>query len=813
MAVFLDDLRFGMRMLRKSPGLTVAAVATLALGIGATSAVFSIVNAAMLRPLPYPDPQQLVVIWGTDNRQVGSSLAPIANRLPRNKTMTRTDVAERWRAVSRSLEHIVWYRSWKFSLTSGGEPERVNLGLVSAGFFECLGVSPLMGRGFQASEIAPGNDQVALISSGLWRRRFGGDPQIVGKSIVLDGIPYNVIGVMPESFQAFVPYMFDKVDVWAPVSRTFEAKRQWEVVSAVGRLKPGVTLPQAQAEMDAVCKRLEPEGRAFRGHGVNLVPLDREMVSGVRSALLILCGAVGCILLIACANLAGLMLARTSARQKEIAVRTVMGAGRGRLVRQLITECMLLAAIGGALGLALSIWIARAIVLLHPPGIPRMDQVRPDAAVFLFGLAISLLSGVLFALIPALQFSRGDVNEVIKRGAAHGGRANRMLAPRSLLVVAEIGLALVLLIGASLLLRSFALLKAVDPGFQPERLLTMTIPLPSEVYREGPQQAEFAAQLLERVRMVPGVQSAAVSNSLPLATSFIMSANVEIEGRQLSATESSVGVRAVTAGYFRTMGIAVVRGREFAEADEGRKDGVIVNQTTARHFWPGEDPMGRQISMEKEKPRTVIGMVADVKNLGLDAGTGTEIYVPFVEEPTTYVGLAVRTVGEPGGAVAAVRGIVRGLDRNQAVDNVASMREVLGEYVERPRFNLVLLGSFAALALALAMVGVYGVVAYSVSQRTHEIGIRMALGAEKGVVLRMIVGHGATLAGAGITLGLAGSYAATRVLGSMLYGVTAHDAATFTAVPVLLLAVCLAASYIPARRAARVDPMVALRHE
>lgn len=813
MAVFLDDLRFGMRMLRKTPGLTAAAVATLALGIGATSAVFSIVNAAMLRPLPYPDPQRLVVMWGTDNRPVGSSLAPIANKLPRNKTMTRTDVAQRWRAKSRSFEHIVWYSGWKFSLTSGGEPERVNSGLVSAEFFECLGVSPLMGRGFQASEITPGNDQVALISSGLWRRRFGGDPRIVGKTIVLDGIPYNVIGVMPESFHALVPYMFGKVDVWAPVSREFQEKRQWSIVTAVGRLKRGVTLSRAQAEMDAVSQRLEPEGRAFRGHGVNLVRLDREMVSGVRGALLILCGAVGCILLIACANLAGLMLARTSARQREIAVRTVLGAARWRLVRQLITECMLLAAIGGALGLALSVWIARAIVLLHPAGIPRMDQVRPDAAVFLFGLTISVLSGVLFALIPALQFSRGNVNEVIKEGGAHGGRANRMLAPRSLLVVAEIGLALVLLIGAGLLLRTFALLKAVDPGFQPERLLTMTIPLPLEVYREGPRQAEFAAQLLEGVRVVPGVQSAAVSNSLPLATNFLMSADIQIEGRQLSAAESSVGVRAVTAGYFRTMGIAVVRGREFNEADQGRQDAVILNQTTARHLWPGEDPMGRQISMEKEKARTVIGVVADVKNLGLDAGTGTEIYVPFVEEPTVYVGLAVRTVGDPAGAVAAVRGIVRGLDRNQAVDNVASMREVMDEYVERPRFNLVLLGSFAALALVLAMVGVYGVVAYSVSQRTHEIGIRMALGAEKGKVLRMIVGHGATLAGAGIALGLAGSYAATRVLGSMLYGVTAHDAATFIAVPVVLLAVCLAASYVPARRAARVDPMVALRHE
>jgi putative ABC transport system permease protein len=549
---------------------------------------------------------------------------------------------------------------------------------------------------------------------------------------------------------------------------------------------------------------------------VNLVRLDSEIVSEVRPALLILLGAVGCVLLIACANLAGLMLARTNARRMEIGIRTVLGAGRGRVIGQLLTESVMLAVIGGALGLLLSIWIARAIVLLYPGGIPRLDQVRPDAALFLFGLLVSVAAGILFGLLPALHFSRANVNEVLKEGGPHGEPAGRLLAPRSLLVVAEIGLALVLLIGAGLLLRSFALLRAVDPGFNAARLLTISIPLPQAVYRTPAQQAAFAGQLLERVRAIPSVESAAVSNSLPMAGNFTLSADIEIEGRQLPQSDASVFVRAVSIDYFRTMGIPLLKGRDFSEADQGKPDAVIVNQATARHYWPGSEkslePVGRQIYLEKQ-PRTIVGVVADIKNFGLEADTGKEIYVTYAELPAVFLGLAVRTLGDPGAVAAAVRAAVHGVDRNQTVDAVVSMREILDRSMAGPRFHLVLLGSFALLALVLALVGIYGVVSYSVTQRTHEMGVRMALGAETRAVLRMVVGHGAVLAGLGILLGLLGSFGAIRVLESFLFGIRPHDVVTFTAVPALLLAVCLLASYIPARRAAKVDPMVALRYQ
>jgi putative ABC transport system permease protein len=483
-------------------------------------------------------------------------------------------------------------------------------------------------------------------------------------------------------------------------------------------------------------------------------------------------------------------------------------------VRQLTTECILLALVGGALGLALSCGIARGIVLLDPQGIPRLEQVRPDAAVFLFGLAISLIAGLLFGWLPALQFSRAEVSHVIKDSGPGGRPGHGRLAPRSLLVVGEIALALVLLIGAGLLLRSFALLRAVDPGFQPEGLLTMQVVLPKAVYGAGQQSAEFAARLLERVSTIPSVEGAAVSSTLPMASNFAMSTYVKIEGRQLSRENSSVNLCAVTAGYFRTMGIGLRRGRDFTEADQGRENSVILNQAAVRHFWPGgEDPVGLHLALEGDKPRTVVGVAADVKNHGLDAGSGPEIYIPFPEMPTVYLGLAIRTVGDARGVPAAVRGMVRGLDRNQPVESVEGMRQILDEYVARPRFQLVLLGSFAALALVLAMVGIYGLVSHAVAQRTHEIGIRMALGAESRKVLGMMVRQGAALAAAGIGIGLVGAWAATRVLANVLFGITPHDGATFAAVSLLLLGVCLAASYVPARRAARVDPMVALRHQ
>jgi putative ABC transport system permease protein len=806
-----EDLRFGLRILAKSPRFTSAAVATLALGIGATTAVFSIINAVMLRPLPYHEPQRLVVMWGTDKRPIPPDSPPPPDNV-RNKTMVSSDLAERWHELSQSFDHIAWYRGWSFNATVGGNPERVQSGLASAEFFECLNVSTVLGRTFAASEIEPGTDQVVVLGNSFWRGHFGSDQDVVGQTIQLDGVPHTVIGVLAEDFRLILPHIQPEVDLWAPISREYRGKRHWSIVTVVGRLKSRVSQEQAQSEMEAISKQMESQGRRFQDRGVNLVRLDREMVSGSKQGLMIVFGGVGCVLLIACANIAGLLLAHTLEREKEIGIRTALGATRGRILRQLLTECLLLSAIGGAAGVVLSTWLARAIVFMQPSDIPRLDSVSTDMSVLLFGFGLSLLTGILFGLLPALRFSRASVVGTLKMSSRQSRRGGLSLAPRNLLLVVEVALTVMLLSSTGLLVRSFASLKSVDPGFRPEGLIVMVVPLSETSYAGPRQQAEFARELLERAQSIPSVESAAVSNSLPLQNTYIVLTHLQIEGRQLT-DDTIASTRAVSGDYFSTMQIPLLRGRAFSPADEGLNNVAIINRETAERFWPGSDPIGMRVVLEKAQPRTIVGVVGDVKSSGLDAGPETELYLPFVEQPARYVGLVLRSSGDHQLLVGAIRAVVRQIDANQPITQVATMQEMIEEYFDRPRFNFTLFGSFAALALTLSVVGIYAVVSHAVVRRTHEIGIRMALGAQRRDVLIIFMRDGAFMAAAGIVLGLIGASATTWLLATMLFGIPPQDGVTFAAVSIVLLLVYLAATYFPARRAMKVDPMVALRQE
>ncbi len=770
----------------------------MALGIASTSAIFSIVNAVVLRPLPYAEPGQLVVLWRVEDTH-------------HEKVIVRTDLAERWRGLSTSFDRIGWYTAWMFSLAGRGEPQRIATALVSADLFGCLRVAPAQGRSFLESDMSPGNNHVTIISDGLWRRVFASDAQIVGKTIRLDGEPHTIIGVMPVGFRMLLPNLLPDTELWLPISRGYRPRRTWLVATVIGRLKRRVSMARAASEMDAISGHLVQEGGPSGGGGVALTHLDREVTARFRSALIIALGAVLCVLLVACVNLAGMFLVWTSARAREIAVRGMLGASRARLIRQLITESISVSVCGGALGMIFSIWIARAIVLLHPEGIPRLDEVRPDALVVLFGFGITGAVGVVSGLVPALRLSRIDVSEVLREGRFGWGRARGLIAPRRLLVVSQVALTLVLLVGAGLLIRSLALLRAIDPGFKSDGLLTMTVPLPQALYGERSRQVAFSRQLLQRVRMIPAVQSAAISNSLPMATVFSLTADIQVEGRRLQESDSRVYLRAVTGAYFQTMRIAQLRGRSFAESDEGRSDVAVVNQAAARHYWPTEDPVGRRLSVEDGIVRTVIGVVADTTDHQLDLPADREVYVPFCEEPTRFLGLVLRTSGDARAAAAGARAAVLGIDRDQPVQSILTMREVIAKFLVGPRFNSALLGSFSALALLLAVIGVYGVVAYAVKQQAREIAIRMALGAPREGVLWMVLADGARLAVAGAMVGLSLAFVATRWLRTLLFGISPLDLPTFLISTAVLLAGCLSASYLPARRATRIDPMSVLR--
>jgi putative ABC transport system permease protein len=806
------DLRHGARLLWKAPGFSGVALAALALGMGATSAIFSVVDAVLLKPLPFRDPQRLLVLW---------EMNPAQNL---EKMYVAPGNFLEWRNESRTLEALAAFHDVHINLTGGPnghiDPEELLAERVSWSLFPLLGVQPVVGRAFRAEEDQPGRTDYALLSHALWQRRFGGDLSIAGKAIRLRDRSYTVVGVLPAGFSVLDP----AVDVWIPLGLdTHDAHTAgMRFLTVIARLNRGVEIDRAQTEMDVIGNRLEQANPALdRGWRPSLFPLREELVGHVQQALLVLMAAVGFLLLMACVNVANLLLARGATRRKEIAIRTALGAGRSRIVVQLLSESVLLALAGGALGLALARGVVALVARLGPASIPRLAEARIDARLFLFALGVSVATGILFGMAPAMQSSGANLNAVLTEGGRGGtvGRSGRMV--RNALVVAEVALAVVVLIGAGLLMRSFARLRSADPGFRPSGLLTLRVPLAGGRNAAPDRRIAFFQQVADRVATLPGVGAVGAVNGLPL-TGLGQGSNFAVDGRPAPApAQRPLGLlRSVTPAYFRTMGIPLVAGRVFADSDTSQAPPVIVvNQTLARRFWPNGNPLGGRLVVDQNNGRVaeIVGVVGDVKPERIESQDWPTIYNPYAQVPVTTMTMVVRTAGPKGAPplslASAVEREVHQLDPDQPVADVRSMEEVSDRAIAGARFNTVLLGVFAQIAFLLAAVGIYGVISCDVSERTHEIGIRVALGAQPGDVLKLVLGQGARLAGYGIAAGLAAAFALTRLMATMLYGVKATDAYTFVATPVLLGVVALAASYLPSRRALRLDPVTALRHE
>jgi len=810
----LHDIRYAFRMLLKRPGFTVIVVLTLALGIGANTTIFSAIDAVLINPLPYKDPERLVVIWET-NKHLGPEM------WDRNEVAMGNFLD--WRSRNQVFDQLGALFDTDMNLTGAGEPQRIKSYVVTTNFFQVLGVQPMLGRAFLPEEEKPGAPFTVILGHDLWQRQFGSDPSIINKSLTFNGHQVTVVGVMPPGFEVQFP-ISKHVDMFVPfiidVADPDYHDRTQNFLYTVARLKPGVSQAQAQSEMSLIASQLQqqyPETNAERG--VRVVPLHKQIVGNVESYLYMLFAAVGFLLLIACTNVAGLLLARVTARHREVAIRIAVGASRWRLVRQLLTESVILSALSGLLGLILAYGGVKLLVALTPSEVPRLHEIGLHVPVFLWTLTISIVTGLLFGLAPAVQASKPDLNTALKESSGRNPGSFQGSGLRNLLVVSEVAVALLLLVGAGLMTKSFIRLQRVDPGFDATNVISMNLALPTSKYRQQ-QVNVFYDQLIERLRNLPGVKSVAGINPLPLSNTNFSSRFI-VEGAPFVplADRPYAGVRVITPDYFQTMSIPNLRGRSFTEQDrENTPRVIIVNEALASRYWPNEDAIGKRLDFTEEDSGKqewleIVGVVGNVRHKALETEVMPEAYLPYKQSPENFMNLVVRTTTDPASMVPAIRSQVLSVDQDQPVSDIMTMEQRVAKSVAAKRFVMFMLGAFSILALGLAAVGIYGVMAYLVTQRTQEIGVRMALGAQKSDVLKLVVSKGMALAIIGTAIGLVASLALTRLMRSLLFEVTPTDWLTFVTASTVLLIAALLASYIPAHRATKVDPLTALRYE